>query len=123
MICVAQPPGTSRFRPQFLQNPMPATDEPLTVAATPLKPRPLTAPAVLEAYRRMTPIFNRTFGFCSQSSRRRAVAVLQSQPGDRILDVGIGRGMAPHFWHPEAEVHGIDLSPHMPARDEAQNLK
>ena len=102
---------------------MPATDNPLAASTTPPGFNPLTATAVLAAYRRMAPIYNWLFGACFEPGRRRVVAALHSQPGDRILEVGVGTGIALHYWHPAAEIHGIDLSPHMLAHAERARRK
>lgn len=82
------------------------------------KGHPLTAMAVRRAYRRMAPVYDWVFGACFEAGRRRAVHVLNSRPGDRILEVGVGTGISLRHWHPKAHVTGIDLSPDMLARAE-----
>lgn len=84
------------------------------------KVHPLTAAAVRLAYRRMAPVYNALFGACFQAGRERAVAALASGPGDRILEVGVGTGIALRHWHPAADIIGIDLSPEMLARAERE---
>ncbi len=103
--------------------PTPATDNPFAITSTPVRSHPLTAASVLAAYRRMAPVYNWLFGACYQAGQRRAVAALDSRAGDRILDVGVGTGTALRHWHPRAEVHGIDLSPHMLAHAERERRR
>lgn len=79
---------------------------------------PLTASAVRKVYRLKAPIYNLVFGPCFEPGRRRAVAALDSQPGERILEVGVGTGLALRHWDPRAHVVGIDLSPQMLAHAE-----
>jgi phosphatidylethanolamine/phosphatidyl-N-methylethanolamine N-methyltransferase len=94
-----------------------AQTRPATFRAAPSR-HPLTAVSVRRAYRRMAPVYDWVFGACFEAGRRRAVHVLRSRPGDRILEVGVGTGISLRHWHPKAHVTGIDLSPDMLARAE-----
>ncbi len=80
----------------------------------------LDAAAVLEAYRRWAGIYDRVFGSVSAAGRRRAVAAVNAAPGDDVLEVGVGTGLALPHYAPGKRVVGIDLSPDMLARAEAR---
>lgn len=76
----------------------------------------LTLAKVRSAYQRWAPIYNLLFGACFGPGQRRAVAVLASGPGERILEVGVGTGLALPYWHRDSQVTGIDISEGMLAR-------
>lgn len=68
--------------------------------------------AVRRSYARWAPIYDHTFGRISERGRKRAVSVLNSL-GGRILEVGVGTGLALQYYRPEVEVTGIDASAQM----------
>lgn len=75
--------------------------------------RPLDTEAVRAAYRRWARIYDAAFGVVSGPARRRAVEALNALPDGRVLEVGVGTGLAlPHYRH-GLRVTGIDLSPEM----------
>ncbi len=72
--------------------------------------------AVLAAYRRWAETYDWVFGAVSASARRRTVALVNRLPGRRVLEVGVGTGLALPFYIPDKRVTGIDLSPEMLGR-------
>jgi phosphatidylethanolamine/phosphatidyl-N-methylethanolamine N-methyltransferase len=91
---------------------MPATvDRSPEQARTPA--RPLDADAVRAAYRRWARIYDDVFGVVSGPARRRAIAALNALPDGRMLEVGVGTGLALPHYRPGLQVVGIDLSPEM----------
>jgi phosphatidylethanolamine/phosphatidyl-N-methylethanolamine N-methyltransferase len=73
----------------------------------------LDADAVRAAYRRWASIYDIVFGGVSGWGRRRAVAEANRLPGARVLEVGVGTGLALPIYAPEKRVTGIDLSTDM----------
>jgi len=70
----------------------------------------------LIAYRRWAPIYDATINHIFTSGRKRALSLLNLQPGENVLIVGVGTGA--DFPYLPAGVHatGIDLSPDMLAK-------
>jgi phosphatidylethanolamine/phosphatidyl-N-methylethanolamine N-methyltransferase len=88
-------------------------------AARPLQEQPshrraaLDAEAVREAYRRWAGVYDTVFGAVSAPARGRAVAAVNRLPGTRVLEVGVGTGLALPLYQAEKQVVGIDLSAEM----------
>jgi len=76
----------------------------------------LDAAAVRAAYRRWAAIYDASFGGISVWGRRAAVAAVNALPGRRVLEVGVGTGLALPRYRADKRVVGIDLSPDMLAR-------
>src|SRR3954467_2192649 len=76
----------------------------------------LDADAVRAAYRRWAAVYDAVFGGVSAWGRRRAVAEVNRLPGSRVLEVGVGTGLALPHYRPEKRITGIDLSAEMLAR-------
>ncbi len=68
------------------------------------------------AYRRWAGIYDAAFGGVSAFGRRRAVAAVNRFVGSRVLEVGVGTGLALPHYAPGKRVTGIDLSTDMLAR-------
>jgi phosphatidylethanolamine/phosphatidyl-N-methylethanolamine N-methyltransferase len=69
--------------------------------------------SVTAAYRRYAPIYDVVFGAIFEPGRRRVVDVLDCQPGEEVLEVGVGTGLSLRHYPAHTRVTGIDLSPHM----------
>ena len=76
----------------------------------------LDADAVRAAYRRWASVYDMVFGGVSSIGRRRAVAEVNRLPGNRVLEVGVGTGLALPHYAPQKRIVGIDLSAEMLAR-------
>jgi phosphatidylethanolamine/phosphatidyl-N-methylethanolamine N-methyltransferase len=76
----------------------------------------LDADAVRAAYRRWASFYDTSFGGVSAWGRRRAVTQVNRLPGCRVLEVGVGTGLALPHYRPEKRIIGIDLSAEMLAR-------
>jgi phosphatidylethanolamine/phosphatidyl-N-methylethanolamine N-methyltransferase len=73
----------------------------------------LDAESVRDAYRRWAGVYDALFGGVSSPGRRRAVATVNRLPGNRVLEVGVGTGLALPRYRREKNVTGIDLSREM----------
>lgn len=76
----------------------------------------LDADDVRAAYRRWAGVYDAVFGGVSAFGRRRAVALANQLPGERVLEVGVGTGLALPRYLPEKRITGIDLSAEMLAQ-------
>lgn len=68
--------------------------------------------AVRRSYARWAPVYDLTFGRITGAGRKRAVTVLNGL-GGRVLEVGVGTGLALPGYRPGVEVTGIDASAEM----------
>ncbi len=86
----------------------------------------LDADAVRTAYRRQAAFYDAAFGRISKPARMRAITLINSLPGPRVLEVGVGTGLALPLYARNKRVTGIDLSAemlaHARARVEAHEL-
>jgi phosphatidylethanolamine/phosphatidyl-N-methylethanolamine N-methyltransferase len=73
----------------------------------------LDADAVRAAYRRWASFYDSSFGGVSAWARRRAVAQANRLPGSRVLEMGVGTGLALPRYLPDKRIIGIDLSTEM----------
>jgi len=73
----------------------------------------LDAGGVRDAYRRWAGVYDTVFGGVSAYGRRRAVAEVNRLPGTRVLEVGVGTGLALPHYRGEKRVVGVDLSREM----------
>ena len=71
---------------------------------------PMDTQDVLAAYNRQADIYDDWFGFISRPARRAAVAAVNNAPGDQVLEVGVGTGLALPMYGAHKRVTGIDLS-------------
>lgn len=70
----------------------------------------------LSAYRRWAPIYDATVNHIFTPGRKRALALLNLQPGENVLIVGVGTGADFPFLPAGAHATGIDISPEMLAK-------
>lgn len=73
----------------------------------------LDADAVRAAYRRWASVYDTLFGGVSSFGRRRAVAEVNKLLGTRVLEVGVGTGLALPRYDASKRIVGIDLSAEM----------
>jgi phosphatidylethanolamine/phosphatidyl-N-methylethanolamine N-methyltransferase len=73
----------------------------------------LSADDVRTAYRRWAGVYDVLFGGVSMIARRRAVEAANRLPGSRVLEVGVGTGLALPRYLPAKRITGIDLSAEM----------
>ena len=94
-----------------------------TTTITDAQPTPhtsLDAASVRAAYRRWAAVYDASFGGVSAWGRRAAVRAVNALPGRRVLEVGVGTGLALPHYAADKRVVGIDLSPDMLARARAR---
>lgn len=65
---------------------------------------------VERAYAGWARIYDRIYGPVFQDSRERAIRSLRTQPGQRILEVGVGTGLVLPLYPRNCQIVGIDLS-------------
>jgi len=68
--------------------------------------------AVLSAYRRWAPVYDKTFGLVAAEGRHHTVEIINRSQG-RVLEVGVGTGLSLPAYKNHLSVTGIDLSPEM----------
>lgn len=76
----------------------------------------LDADSVREAYRRWAGVYDLVFGGVSAFGRKRAVEAVNRLAGPRVLEVGVGTGLALPLYRRDLQVVGIDLSREMLAK-------
>jgi phosphatidylethanolamine/phosphatidyl-N-methylethanolamine N-methyltransferase len=69
--------------------------------------------SIVEAYRRWAGIYDTAFGGISSKGRLRAVSLINRLPGEDVLEVGVGTGLALPHYNSEKRITGIDLSKEM----------
>ncbi|MGH6853981.1 MAG: class I SAM-dependent methyltransferase [Aestuariivirga sp.] len=72
----------------------------------------LDNPAVAKAYRRLAPIYDKTFGKIAEAALRQTMERANRHSG-KLLEVGVGTGLSLPHYKAQLKVTGIDLSPHM----------
>jgi phosphatidylethanolamine/phosphatidyl-N-methylethanolamine N-methyltransferase len=72
----------------------------------------LDKPAVFNAYRRMAPIYDITFGKITEAAHRQTIKRANHFTG-RLLEIGVGTGLALPLYNDGLTITGVDLSPHM----------
>lgn len=65
---------------------------------------------VKSAYRRYAAVYDRLFGAVFEPGRKEVVAEVNTKPGQRILEVGVGTGLSLGHYRPDSHVHCIDIS-------------
>ena len=69
--------------------------------------------SVRAAYRRYAGVYDAVFGPMLQPGRKALLKALGCRPGDRVLEVGVGTGLALPMYPPQVQVTGIDVSSDM----------
>jgi phosphatidylethanolamine/phosphatidyl-N-methylethanolamine N-methyltransferase len=69
--------------------------------------------AVRAAYRRYAPIYDYVFGRVLEGGRVAMAKALQAQPPQRLLEVGVGTGLALHHYPATTAITGLDISMEM----------
>lgn len=69
--------------------------------------------AIRKSYRRYAPSYDLLFGGVFQAGRRTLIERMRLQPGDRVLEVGVGTGISLSMYPRDVSVTGIDVSPEM----------
>jgi phosphatidylethanolamine/phosphatidyl-N-methylethanolamine N-methyltransferase len=69
--------------------------------------------AVKQAYRRYAGFYNAIFGPVLQPGRKAVIEALDCKPGHRVLEVGVGTGLALDLYPAGVKVVGIDVSTEM----------
>ena len=80
----------------------------------------LDANSVRNAYRRWASVYDFVFGGISGPGRRRATWEVNRLPGLRVLEVGVGTGLALPHYSKDKRITGIDLSAEMLQRARAR---
>ncbi|MFQ1700704.1 class I SAM-dependent methyltransferase [Loktanella agnita] len=75
--------------------------------------------AVSTSYARWAPVYDRTFGQVTNTGRRRTVDYINGH-GPKVLEVGVGTGLALREYNADMEVTGIDFSAEMLAKARAK---
>ena len=76
--------------------------------------------SVKAAYRRYAGIYDAVFGPMLQPGRRALLKALGCRSGDRVLEVGVGTGLALPMYPSDVRVTGIDVSSEMLERARAR---
>jgi phosphatidylethanolamine/phosphatidyl-N-methylethanolamine N-methyltransferase len=71
---------------------------------------------VKAAYRRYAGFYNALFGPVLQPGRKAVIEALKCKPGERVLEVGVGTGLALDLYPHDVRVVGIDVSSEMLAK-------
>ena len=64
-------------------------------------------------YSRFASVYDAMFGSVLDAGRREAMRELEVQPGDEILEIGVGTGLTAALYPADCRVTGIDLSESM----------
>ena len=73
----------------------------------------LDRPHIVAAYARWAPVYDAIFGVITNAAINRTIRVLNALPPGRILEIGVGTGLALPRYTREHRITGIDLSPDM----------
>ena len=69
--------------------------------------------AVKTSYARWAPVYDKTFGAVTNVGRRRSVAYVNKRSAGKVLEVGVGTGLALPHYDARLNVTGIDFSTDM----------
>lgn len=77
------------------------------------KLRAMDLAGIKDTYRNYAGWYDVIFGATLEPGRRAAIAAVNTRPGQRILEVGVGTGLSLAAYRKDAEIVGIDLSREM----------
>ena len=77
----------------------------------------------LKTYRLFSGSYDFVFGPIFHPGRKAAVRIANAQPGQRILEAGVGTGLSLPYFRSDAEVTGIDVSTEMLAKAKKRAAK
>ena len=77
-------------------------------------------PVIEKVYRRYAKRYDFYFGALFQPGRKAVIKRMHCQPGERILEVGVGTGLSLPLYPSGVQVTGIDISEEMLARARAR---
>ena len=77
-------------------------------------------PVIEKVYRRYAKRYDFYFGALFQPGRKAVINRMHCQPGERILEVGVGTGLSLPLYPSGVQVTGIDISEEMLARARAR---
>lgn len=69
--------------------------------------------AIIKAYRRYARLYDLYFGPVFQPGRRAVIERMNCQPGEHVLEVGVGTGLSLPLYPETVRVTGIDISQEM----------
>ncbi len=69
--------------------------------------------AVQKTYKRYAPQYDLLFGAIFHPGRKAVIESLECQPGEAVLEVGVGTGLSLPLYDKSVKVTGIDISEHM----------
>jgi phosphatidylethanolamine/phosphatidyl-N-methylethanolamine N-methyltransferase len=72
--------------------------------------------AVKKAYRRYASVYDAVFGSILHPARKAVISALECEPGECILEVGVGTGLSLGLYPTDVHVTGIDVSTEMLAK-------
>ncbi|TVQ80983.1 MAG: methyltransferase domain-containing protein [Bradymonadales bacterium] len=75
--------------------------------------------SVQKVYNRYSGVYDFYFGKVFEEGRKKAIASLDCQGGEKVLEVGVGTGLSLPLYPAETEVYGIDISSDMLAKAKA----
>lgn len=76
--------------------------------------------AVVAAYRRWAPVYDAIFGLITNRAIAATMRTINAISGGRVLEVGVGTGIALTRYKRDHRITGVDLSPDMLARAETR---
>lgn len=76
----------------------------------------ITKAALLNAYRAYAPLYDFAFGRALDAGRAALAHAVHAQAPQRLLEVGVGTGLAMYRYPASTQICGLDLSPEMLAR-------
>ena len=96
----------------FEPHPQPETDDLLAsdVATRALSVTVVENDFVTRVYKKLASVYDFTYGPALHPGRVDAIRRMSIQPGDRVLEVGVGTGINVDLYPPSCAVTGVDLS-------------